>query len=58
MDNKDKSGSPDRDRINVNQDFELQYWSKKFNVSEEVLKDAVKRAGTSVAEVKKLLKSS
>jgi hypothetical protein len=56
MDNKDKSGSPDRDRINVNQDFELDYWCKKFNVSEEELRDAVKRAGTSAVEVEKLLK--
>jgi len=58
MDNKEKSGSPDRDRINVNQDFELQYWSKKFKVSAEELKDAVKRAGTSVTAVEKLLKKS
>jgi hypothetical protein len=28
-----KHGSPDRDRINVNEDCELRDWSKKFGVT-------------------------
>ncbi len=27
-DDKKNTGSPDRDRINVNEDYELQYWTK------------------------------
>jgi hypothetical protein len=32
-DDKKKVGRQDRDRINVNQDYELQRWSKKFGAS-------------------------
>ena len=38
-------GSPDRDRINVNEDYELRDWSKKFGVSPEELKQAVQQVG-------------
>ena len=56
MDNKTKTGSPDMDRINVNEDYELQYWSKKFNVSGDELKSVVKAAGTSAQAVEDYLK--
>jgi hypothetical protein len=56
MDNKQKTGSPDRDRINVNEDYELQHWSKKFGVSSDELKKAVKTVGTSAEAVEKHLK--
>lgn len=55
MDNKQKKGSPDKDKINVNESYELEYWSKKFKVTPDELKKAVKAAGTSVTEVEKLL---
>lgn len=55
MDSKQNVGSPDRGRINVNEDYELQYWSEKFNVSCDILKDAVKAVGTSVKEVQEYL---
>ncbi|HEY8928175.1 MAG TPA: DUF3606 domain-containing protein [Mucilaginibacter sp.] len=55
MDNKTKTGSPDRDRININEDYELQYWSEKFGVTREELKKAVKTAGTSVKAVRAYL---
>ncbi|MBB5635335.1 hypothetical protein HDE68_001220 [Pedobacter cryoconitis] len=57
MDNKQKTGSPDRDRINVNESYELEYWSKKFNVTQDELRKAVKAAGTSADEVEKYLKN-
>jgi hypothetical protein len=55
MDSKQNVGSPDRDRINVNEDYELQYWSEKFGVSRDRLKEAVKAAGTSVKDVQEYL---
>ncbi|MBB5397354.1 DUF3606 domain-containing protein [Mucilaginibacter sp. AK015] len=55
MDSKQNVGSPDRDRINVNEDYELQYWSEKFNISRDELKEAVKAAGTSVKAVQAYL---
>ena len=56
MDNKQHTGSPDRDRINVNEDYEVQYWSKKFGVNADELKKGVKHAGTSARAVEAYLK--
>jgi hypothetical protein len=55
MDSKEKIGSPDRERINVNEDYELQYWSKEFGITHDELIAAVKAAGTSVKDVKAYL---
>lgn len=41
-DNKTKIGKPDRDRISLSEDYEVQGWSKKFGISPEELKKAVK----------------
>ena len=57
MDNKQNTGSPDRDRINVNEDYELQHWSEKFGVSRDELKEAVKTAGTNAKDVEAYLKN-
>ena len=38
-------GRPDRDRINVNEDYEVRDWAKKFGVSPEELKRAVQQVG-------------
>lgn len=54
-DNLNQRGPQDRSRVNVNEPWELQYWSRKFGVSEEQLKDAVKAAGTSADAVGKHL---
>ena len=56
MDNKEMRGPQDRARINVNEDYELRYWSEKFNVSADELKDAVKKAGVAAEAVEKYLK--
>jgi predicted DNA-binding protein YlxM (UPF0122 family) len=56
MDSKQNTGSQDRDRINVNQDYELQDWSEKFKVSREELKEAVKAVGTMAKDVEDYLK--
>ncbi len=55
MDNKKQTGSPDRDKINVNEDYEVEYWSKKFNITPQKLRDAVKSAGVNVKDVEKYL---
>jgi hypothetical protein len=55
MDNKEKVGNPDRDRINVNEDYELQYWSEKFGVSRDELKKAVEAVGTTTKAVREYL---
>jgi Protein of unknown function (DUF3606) len=54
-DDKSKAGAPDRDRINVNEDYELRGWSKKLGVTPEQLKKAVQSVGTSADSVRKHL---
>ena len=55
MDDKTKTGNPFRELINTGENYEVEYWSNKFNVTPEQLKAAVKVAGNSVEQVKKQL---
>ena len=55
-DDKNKRGPQDAKRVNVNEGYELDYWSKKFGVTAERLKAAVKTVGAMAAEVEKELK--
>lgn len=55
-DDKSKPGGQDRTRIDVNEDYELKDWSRKFNVTPEQLKAAVQAVGTSVSAVEQHLK--
>jgi hypothetical protein len=57
-DDRTKKDVQDRARINTGEDYELRYWSEKFGVSQEQLKAAVKKVGSSVAAVEKELKSA
>jgi len=56
MDDKNKRGPQDRARINVNEDYELQYWTEKFGVSSEKLRQAVEKVGVSADAVAQYLK--
>ena len=55
-DNLKDKGPQDRSRVNVNEPWELRYWSEKFNVSHDRLKEAVKNVGVSAAKVQEYLK--
>jgi hypothetical protein len=54
-DDKTKSGSPDRDRINLSEDYEVQYWTKALGVTAAQLKEAVKAVGPTAAAVRRHL---
>ena len=54
-DDPTQRGDQDRLRINVNQDYELQDWSKKFGVTSDELKKAVAEVGDRAEDVGKLL---
>jgi hypothetical protein len=54
-DDLSKRGSRDRDRINVNEDWEVRDWAQKFNVSEDELRQAVARVGDRADAVQKHL---
>ena len=56
IDDKKNAGSPDRDRINVNEDYELQYWTMRLGVSTEVLRAAVKAVGPTAIAVREHLR--
>jgi hypothetical protein len=50
-DDKTKTGGQDRTRINVNEEYELRDWSKKFGVTPDELKAAVSAVGTNADAV-------
>jgi len=54
-DDKTKRGPRDADRVNINEDYEVRYWTQKWNVTEAQLKDAVRRAGVMARDVAKAL---
>ena len=54
-DNKKNTSKPDRDRISLSEDYEVQDWSKKFGVSAEELKKAVKQVGSMAKDVEAYL---
>jgi len=56
-DDKGNPGRPDRERINMEEDYEVQYWSEKFGVSQEELAAAVEKVGPMASDVKRELKT-
>jgi hypothetical protein len=56
MDNRHNTGIPDRDRVNIQENYEVEYWSNKFGVTPEQLKEAVAAVGTSATNVENYLK--
>jgi hypothetical protein len=57
-DDKTKPAGQDRTRINTNEDYEVRDWSKKFGVTAEQLKAAVKAVGSIAKDVGAHLKAS
>ena len=54
-DDKSKSGGQDRQRIDVNQDYELRDWAKTLNTTPERLKEAVQAVGDRADKVREYL---
>jgi len=50
-DDKTKTGPQDASRVNIHEDYEVDYWTKKFGVSKEKLKEAVDTVGVSADAV-------
>ena len=51
-DDTSKTGRQDRDRINVNEDYELRDWSRSLGVTPDELKSAVQKVGPMAKDVK------
>ena len=54
-DDKTKQGPADSSRININEDYEVTYWTEALGVSKEKLEDAVKAVGPSASAVREHL---
>ena len=54
-DNLTKRAQPDRSNINMNEDYEVKYWTHALGVSREELQNAVDKVGNSAAAVRKEL---
>jgi hypothetical protein len=54
-DDRTKKGQQDRSRIDVNEDYELRYWTKELGVSPDVLKSAVQKVGPTAKAVREHL---
>jgi hypothetical protein len=57
-DNTMNRGGQDRERINVNQDYELRDWAKKFDATPQQIKEAVQAVGDRADKVEMHLKGS
>ncbi len=55
-DDKSEVGAADRQRINLNETYEVRDWSAKFGVSEEQLREAVARVGNMADDVERELR--
>ena len=54
-DDRSIRGQADRLRINMREDYEVKYWTKKWDVSREALAAAVREVGVMAADVAKKL---
>ncbi|GAB3436395.1 DUF3606 domain-containing protein [Massilia solisilvae] len=55
-DDLNQRGQQDRSRINMNEPWEVKYWTRELGVSQEELARAVQQAGNSVTAVREQLK--
>lgn len=56
-DDKTDRGPADRARVNVNETWEVRYWTKALGCSQDELRKAVGEVGTSAEQVKAYLAS-
>lgn len=54
-DDKTKTAPQDASKVNVHEDYEVKYWTKKFGVTADQLKEAVTKVGPSASAVEKEL---
>ena len=57
-DNLSRTVQQDDSSITINQDYELEYWAKRMNVSIEKIKAAVAAVGFKVADIQDWLKNN
>jgi hypothetical protein len=55
--NRNDSGPTDRTSINMNEPFEVRYWSKEFGISQSQLKAVVVKVGSTTDAIRHELAS-
>ena len=50
-DDPNQAGAQDRSRINIEEAHEVRYWTQRFGVSEQALREAVAKVGVSAQAV-------
>jgi hypothetical protein len=57
-DDRTNRGPADRARINVHENYEVQYWGKELGVTPDRLRELVARHGVIASDVREALKRS
>jgi hypothetical protein len=57
-DDRSLRGGQDRNRVNMDQEYEARYWANKWGVSQEELRAAVASVGPMVSDLERLFASS
>ena len=51
-DNRGTTGTPHHNRINVDHDYEVNYWANEFGVSRDELRSAIAEVGPVLTDVR------
>lgn len=51
MDNKNDTGHPDRDEIDIHEDYEVRYWTKKWGITADQKKARTQAGSKSVRKI-------
>jgi hypothetical protein len=57
LSDKTNTSKSDKDRVNLNEPYELADWVEEFGASADKIRDAVAKVGTLAKDVKKELRS-
>lgn len=55
METKKKTEHSDQDEININEEYEVQYWASRFKISQNQLKETVHYVGSYKEDVEQYL---
>lgn len=57
-DNLQQRGPHDRSRVSLDQDYEVRYWTNELGCTEEQLREAVRKVGSSADAVRREVRHS
>ena len=55
-DDKAKTGRADRDRVNLEQDYEVRDWCQSLGITEQELRGAVQAVGNTASKVREYIR--